>query len=68
MIKQVTFKFDKINHDEYIVSIINDKNCMSGTAKSIKNSIVLSKRKQTKKEFIIQVNLNNIRTQLKNLE
>lgn len=49
-------------------SIINDKNCMSGTAKSIKNSIVLSKRQQTKKEFIIQVNLNNIRTQLKNLE
>lgn len=49
-------------------NIINDKNCMSGTAKSIKNSIVLSKRKQTKKEFIIQVNLNNIRTQLKNLE
>mgnify|MGYP000332805537 FL=1 len=49
-------------------SIINDKNCMSGTVKSISNTILLSKRKQQKKEFIIQVNLNNIRKQLKNLE
>jgi hypothetical protein len=49
-------------------SIINDKNCMSGTVKSISNTILLSKRKQQKKEFIIQVNLINIRKQLKNLE
>ena len=41
---------------------------MSGTVKSISNTILLSKRKQQKKEFIIQVNLNNIRKQLKNLE
>jgi hypothetical protein len=41
-------------------SIINDKTCMSGTAKSIANSIIVSKRKQTKKDFIIQANLNNI--------
>ena len=26
MIKQVTLNFDKINHDEYIVSIANDTN------------------------------------------
>jgi len=49
-------------------SIINDKTCMSGTAKSIANSIIVSKRKQTKKDFIIQANLNNIIKQLKNIE
>jgi hypothetical protein len=49
-------------------SIINDKNCMSGTPKSRANSVILSKRKQTKKEFIIQANLSNIIKQLKNIE
>jgi hypothetical protein len=41
---------------------------MKGLAKSLKNPIILSRRKQQKKEFIIQVNLINIRKQLKNLE
>jgi hypothetical protein len=56
------------NNANILNNIVNDTSCMKGLAKSLKNPIILSRRKQQKKEFIIQVNLNNIRKQLKNLE
>jgi hypothetical protein len=63
--------FEKLSLEKNAIilnNIINDTSCMKGIAKSLKNPIIVSKRKQQKREFIVQVNLNNVRKHLKNLE